>query len=89
MNRKFLPKIAWFLNLTMFKDPNPLEHWYALMIGSACWDIVFPEQSGPSFKEHLRALRYMLVELKKIFDPMGNVDVYWHSGFLFGNRLNT
>jgi hypothetical protein len=41
----------------MFEDPNPLEHRYALMIGSACWDIVFPEKSGPSFKEHLRALR--------------------------------
>jgi hypothetical protein len=81
MNQKFLPKIAWFLNLTMFEDPNPLEHRYALMIGSACWDIVFPENSGPNFKEHLRALRYMLVELKKIFDPMGNVDIYWHSGF--------
>jgi hypothetical protein len=66
MNRKFLPKIAWFLNLTMFEDPNPLEHRYALMIGSACWDIVFPEKSGPSFKEHLRASQSTALNVGRI-----------------------
>ncbi|CAJ1926221.1 unnamed protein product [Cylindrotheca closterium] len=80
MKRLFLPKIQWFANLTMYEDDNPFENRYALMIGSACWDIVFPENSGPEFNNHLTALRYMLKQLKYTFGPMGNVDIYWHSG---------
>jgi len=81
MKRLFLPKIQWFANLTMHEDENPSEHRYALMIGSLCWDIVFPEHSGPDFIHHLTALRYMLKQLKYTFGPMGNVDIYWHSGY--------
>ncbi|KAL3927472.1 MAG: hypothetical protein SGBAC_013074 [Bacillariaceae sp.] len=81
MRRLFLPKIQWFVNSTIYEDENPSQHRYALMIGSACWDVVFPEQSGPDFVHHLTAMRFMLKQLKYAFGPMGNVDLYWHSGF--------
>eukprot|EP00980_Cylindrotheca_fusiformis_P030019 scaffold24203_cov127-Cylindrotheca_fusiformis.AAC.1 len=102
MKRKFLPKIEWFVNLSMneyeqeqqqqYDLPssfNETHHRhgrrrrrYALILGSACWDIVSPAQSGPEFRDHLRSMKYMLIELKKTFDPMivVDVDIYWHSG---------
>lgn len=82
MQNKFLPKIAWFLNLTMIEDNNKKKkkNKYALMIGSACWDIVFPERSGPHFRDHLKAVKYMLTELKRT-TFQDNVDIFWHSGF--------
>eukprot|EP00548_Thalassiothrix_antarctica_P011251 CAMPEP_0194161634 /NCGR_PEP_ID=MMETSP0152-20130528/79051_1 /TAXON_ID=1049557 /ORGANISM="Thalassiothrix antarctica, Strain L6-D1" /LENGTH=171 /DNA_ID=CAMNT_0038871443 /DNA_START=428 /DNA_END=943 /DNA_ORIENTATION=- len=62
---------------------DPVQYRYALMIGSACWDIVFPERVGPAFQNHLRAMRHMLDKLKATFKVGlgGNVDIYWHSGF--------
>lgn len=80
VKRLFLPKIQWFVNQTMHEDADPSKHQYALMLGSHCWDIVFPQNSGPAFQNHLKSVRYLLIQLKYTFGPLGNVDFYWHSG---------
>ena len=78
MPRVFLPKISWFLNQTIQEEGSQKPH--ALLIGSACWDIVWPHGAGPHFKKHLRALKKMLETLKQHF-ANANVDIYWHSGY--------
>eukprot|EP00539_Tryblionella_compressa_P019467 CAMPEP_0178881080 /NCGR_PEP_ID=MMETSP0747-20121128/12813_1 /TAXON_ID=913974 /ORGANISM="Nitzschia punctata, Strain CCMP561" /LENGTH=186 /DNA_ID=CAMNT_0020549031 /DNA_START=126 /DNA_END=686 /DNA_ORIENTATION=- len=102
MPRLFLPKISWFLNLTIQEEEEKEQQQreqeqdanttaataparlnkrkYALIIGSHCWDIVFPNKGGRNFEQHLQAVQEMLTALRATFSR-DQVDIYWHSGF--------
>lgn len=81
LNHVFLPKIVWYLNGTISNGEQENDSQgkkYALLIGSACWDIVFGRQAGVHFRFHLQAVKELLTSLQKQF-PF--VDIYWHSGY--------
>ena len=82
MKQRFLPKILWYLNETIHQESQDVigtkDNRYALLLGSACWDIVFGKKAGRNFGLHIWSLEEMLTSIQ---DQFPSVDVYWHSGY--------
>ena len=76
LNKFFLNKSHWFLNLTIQEEGANAS--IAIILGSATWDIVFGDRVGPNYKNHLSACTILINSIQREFPE---VDIYWHSGY--------